>query len=216
MSFAASTQPQVAPLTGRDIELASLGTYYVASTATPGTGQISNNPTTLVATTPSLVVYNGGNTADVHLHFLRLTSTVASTGAALRNYTHFVDQGNRFSSGGAALTVKNTNPTSTNASNVVANFGAITATAASSAQRQIGNDSFRGVFIDIIGDVYEYQYGAPGGGGSVSSVVTTVAHFVHTLPPIVLPPNTSYVMNIWSSTFSTGITFEIMLGFSER
>lgn len=214
MSFASSTQPQVASLTNRDTELASLGSYYVASTPTPGTGVISNNPTSLVATTPYLVLYNGG-ALDVHLHYLRLLNTVASTGAAQRNFTHFIDQGNRYASGGTGLTIKNTNALSASASNATATVGVVTATAASGNQKQIGNTWPRGGgLIDIVGDIYEWDFG--GRASSTGSNVATVAHFVHQMPPIVLPPNTSYVLNIWSATFTTGITFEVSMGFSER
>jgi len=215
MSFAASTQPQVVPLTGRDTELASLGSYFVGSNPTPGTGIISGNPTALVATTPYLVVYNGGNSADVHLHYLRLMSTVVGGGAATKQFTHFIDQGNRYASGGTALTLKNCNATSTTATNVVATAGVLTATAASSAQRQIGNEWFRVALADVVGDVYEFQYGMQG-PSTFGSTPATVCAFTRAVPPIVLPPNTSYVLNIWSGTFTAGITFEISLGYSER
>ena len=214
MSFAASTQPQVAPLTGRDIELASLGSYHVCFNPTQGTGVVTGNPTTLVATTPALVLYNGGNSADVHLHYLRLSSTVVGGGAATKQFSMFVDQGNRYSSGGTALTIKNTNPTSTTVSNAVATFGAVTATAASTNQRALGNDWFRVALADVVGDVYEWDFG--GRASSTGGLVATVAHVVHQAPPVVLPPNTSYVLNIWSGTFTQGITFEVSMGISER
>lgn len=214
MSFASSTQPQVVPLTGRDTELASLGSYFVASTPTPGTGVISGTPTSLVATTPYLVLYNGGS-VDVHLHYLRLMETVAgSVDAVTRQFTHFIDQGNRYASGGTGLTIKNTNALSNAASNAVATVGVVTATAASGNQRQIGNDWFRVAVTDKVGDVLEWDFG--GRASSTGSTPSSVCHFVHQMPPIVLPPNTSYVLNVWSGTFTTGITFEVSMGFSER
>jgi hypothetical protein len=213
MSFASSTQPQVAALSGgRDILASSLGNYFVASTPTPGTGVVSGNPTTLVATTPYLVLYNGG-TADVHLAYLRLLSTVVGGGAATKNFTHFIDSGNRYASGGTALTVKSANATNTTTSSVVGTVGVVTATAASN-QRQIGNDWFRVALADVVGDVYEWDFG--GRASSTGSTPSTVAHFVHQMPPVVLPPNSSYVLNIWSGTFTQGITFEVSLGFIEK
>ncbi len=213
MSFASTTQPQVAPLTSRDIELASLGNYYAGSTPTPGTGVISGNPTTLVATTPYLVIYNGnaGGGPDVHLHFIRLMSTVVGGGAAAKNFTHFVDQGNRYTSGGTGLTLKNTNPLSTNTTKAVATAGVLTASAANN-QNQISNEVFR-VGADVAFDQYEFQFG---GIGSMGTPVATIQAFSRSMPPIVLPPNSSYILNIWSGTFTQGITFEIQLGFSEK
>lgn len=214
MSFAASTQPVVGSLSGgRDIQASSLGNYFVASNPTPGTGIITGNPTTLVATTPALVVYNGG-LLDVHLTYLRLLSTVVGGGAATKQFTHFIDSGNRYSSGGTALTVKSANATNaTVTSSVVATFGVITATAAS-AQRQIGNDWFRVALADVVGDIYEWDFG--GRASSTGSTPATVCHFVHQMPAVVLPPNSSYILNIWSGTFTQGITFEVSMGFIEK
>ncbi len=69
--------------------------------------------------------------------------------------------------------------------------------------------------VDIIGDVYEFQYGAPTGVG-IGSSVATVANFVHSAPAIVLPPNSSYILNEWATTNGTGTSFEVQLGFIEK
>jgi hypothetical protein len=214
MSLGSPSALVTLPVTGRDIQMADSANYYVAVTATPGTGQVTGNPTSLVATTPALVVFNGG-LLNVYLLYLRLSSTVVGGGAATKNFTHQVDQGNRFTSGGAALTINNTNIMSGSKSSVQANFGAITAPAASANVRSIGNDWFRVALADVVGDVYEFQYGAAA-GAAVGSSPATVANFVHAAPAIVLQPQSSYLLNIWSATFSAGITFEVELGFCEK
>src|SRR6266436_5883698 len=91
-------------VTSRDLALADSANYYVAVTPTPATGVVTGNPTALVSTTPALVVFNGG-LLNVYLIYLKLSSTVVGGGAAFHNYTHTVDQGNRFTSGGTALTI---------------------------------------------------------------------------------------------------------------
>src|SRR5260370_27518257 len=119
MSLGTPAALSVLPVTGRDLALADSANYYVAVTATPGTGQITGNPTSLVSTTPALVVFNAG-LLNVYLIYLKLSSTVVGGGAAFHNYTHTVDQGNRFTSGGAALTINNTNILSNTKSSVQA------------------------------------------------------------------------------------------------
>ena len=203
----------VVNVTARDLSLADTANYYAATTATPGTGQVTGNPTTLVQTTPALVVFNGG-LLNVYLIYLKLSETVVGGGAAVKNFTHSIDQGNRFTSGGAALTINNTNPMSGTKSNTVANFGAITATAATNNARTLCNQWFRSG-TDVVGDVYEFHYGAPF-GSTVGSAVATVANFAKCCPAVVLQPQSCYVLNIWSGTFSQGITFEVQLAFAEK
>src|SRR5947209_6342783 len=140
MSLTSSANPVVGVIAGgRDTALADSGNYYVATTPTMGTGIITGNPTAYVETTPAFVLYNPGP-LTVYPMFLRLSSTVVGGGAVTKNFTHSIDVGNRYSSGGTALVIKNTNPLSSNTSKASATIGAITATAASSQRANLGND----------------------------------------------------------------------------
>jgi hypothetical protein len=219
MSLGSPSALAVLPITGRDLALADSANYFVGSTPTPGTGIISGTPITLVETTPLLVVFNAG-LLNVYLTYLRIGTTVASTGdVTFLNFTHSVDQGNRMgtATNGTALTINNTNVMSNVKSGVQATYGAITGAAAKTANaRLLGNDWFRGNFINIIGDVYEWQFGAPAGVG-VGSTPATVINCVRSAPAIVLQPQSSYILNCWAiTTFTTGFTAEVQLGFAEK
>ncbi len=211
----AGTPPalSVLPVTSRDLALADSANYYVAITPTGGAGIITGNPTALVQTTPALIVFNAG-LLNVYLLYLKLSSTVVGGGASIHNFTHSVDQGNRLSSGGTQLTVNNTNIMSNTKSSVQATFGALTAGAATANARNLGNDFFRSG-ADVVGDVYEFQYGAPFGAG-VGSQVATVANFVKATSAICLQPQSCYILNIWAGTFTQGITYEVQLAFAEK
>jgi len=213
MPLSSGIQSVVLGVTGRDLQIGDSANYYVASTPTPGTGIVTGNPTTLVATTPALVVYNGG-LLNVYLLYLRLMSTVVGGGAATKNFTHQVDQGNRFSSGGTQLTINNSNILSNVKSSVQATWGAVTATAATANVRALGNDWFRQGSADIVGDTYEFQYGSSVAAPSPN--VATAMHFIHQAPVVVLLPGSSYLLNIWSGTFTAGITLEVQMGFAEK
>jgi hypothetical protein len=220
-SIAGSVTPalSVLPVTSRDTGLGDSANYYIASNPTPGTGIITGHPTTLVSTTPALILFNGG-LLNVYLLWMRLGITVASTGNVTNtNFSHSIDAGNRNlgNTAGTALTINNTNIMSNSKSSVQATFGAITgATAASSNERIMGNDWFRVALIDIVGDVYEWQYGTPSMVG-VGSTPATVCNFIRSAPAIVLQPQSSYVLNVWATTtFTTGITFEVQIGFAEK
>ncbi len=211
-------QTSVLGVTGRDIALADSANYYVMTTPTAGTGIIGGlNVNTNVATTPLMVLYNGG-LLNVYLLYLRLSITVAGVGAVTRNFTHAMDQGNKIGTAtvGTQLVSSNVNILSNTKSSLAGTFGSITgAGIATPNQRILWNDWFRMTLVDIIGDVYEWQYGAPSGVG-VGSTPATVCNFVRSCPPIVLPPNSSYTLTLWSGTISTGITFEVNLGYAEK
>ncbi|MBI3334383.1 hypothetical protein HYZ97_02765 [Candidatus Pacearchaeota archaeon] len=205
------------PVTSRDLALGDSANYYVAVTPTAGTGIVTGNPTALVNTTPALVVFNGG-LLTVYLMYLRIASTVVGGGAATKNFTHQIDQGNRYGTAttGTQLTINNTNILSNVKSSVQATWGAITGAGIATANvRLLGNDWFRVALADVVGDVYEFQYGSPVGTAQGSSVAT-VASFTRSAPAVVLPPQSSYVLNIWSATFTAGITAEVQLGFAEK
>jgi hypothetical protein len=214
MSLASPAALSVLGITGRDTALGDSANYYTMTTPTPGTGIISNNGTTAVATTPSLVLFNAG-VLNVYLMYLRLSSTVVGGGAATKNFTFYLDQANRYTSGGTALVSQNTNMSSNAKSSLSGVTGAITAAAASPNQRTLMNDWFRVALADVVGDVYEWQFGAPSGVG-VGSSPATVANFVRSAPPIVLQPQNCFLMNIWSSTFTQGITWEVQIGYAEK
>ena len=204
---------QTLNVTGRDLSLADSANYYVAITPTPGTGVITNAGTTAVATTPSLVLFNGG-LLTVYLLYLKLSETIVGGGAAVHNFTHYIDQGNRYVSGGTALTINGTNVMTNVKSSSQCTFGALTAGAATGNQRTVSNDWFR-AGADVVGDVYEFHYGAPF-GSAVGSQVATVANFCRCVPAVVLQPQSSYILNIWASTFTQGISFEVQLAFAEK
>jgi hypothetical protein len=209
----------VLPVTGRDLAMADSANYYTATTPTPGTGIISGTALTNVSTTPLLVVFNGG-LLNVYLLYLRLSTTVASTGDVTNmNFSHSIDQGNRYlgATTGTQLVTNNTNILSNSKSSVQATYGAITgATAASSNARNIGNDWPRVALINIVGDVYEWQYGAPMGVG-VGSTPATVMNVCRSMPAVCLPPQSSYVIVCWcATTFTTGFTAEVQLAYCEK
>jgi hypothetical protein len=214
MSLASPSALSVLGITGRDTALGDSANYYTMTTPTPGTGIITNAGTSAVATTPSLVLFNTG-LLNIYLMYLRLSSTVVGGGAATKNFTHYLDAGNRYASGGTALVSQNTNMSSNSKSSLAGYTGAITATAASPNQRTLGNDWFRVALADVVGDVYEWQFGAPFGSAGASTPAT-VCTFVRSAPAIVIQPQNCYLLNLWSSTFTQGITFEITIGYAEK
>lgn len=197
--------------TGRH-NLAEEGSYFSFITPTPGTGIIDGAVTTFVETTPSLVIYNGTGSQLV-MDFIRETCTVAPIGGTRVRRTITIDNGNRYTSGGTALTVSNTNSKSAlSASGVTAYTGALVATAASASRRIIADPIFRWATIGIVGDIYETVFGQQGATPS-HTPIATIATFVKNVPPCVIGAGDSLVIVQWEGSQSTAPTVAIEGGF---
>ncbi len=203
----------VLPLaTGRH-NLADEGSYYSFMTPTVGTGIVDGVVTTFVETTPSFLIYNGHSSKRLVMDFIRETCTVAPVGGTRVRRTITLDpSGNRYSTGGTALTINNTNSNTATATGISAYTGAITATAASASRRIIADPIFRWATIGIVGDIYETVFGQSGATPS-HTPVATVATFVKNVPPIVLAPGASLVIVQWEASQSTAPTLAIEGGF---
>lgn len=203
-------------VSGKEWVVADEGSYFVARTPTPGTGIIGHPaPTTFDETKPMILLYNGGTTKRIYPQFLRLHETVVSTAATRTQFTICVDQGNRYSSAGTALTLVNPNMDSAITSSASAYTGAVVATAASASRRIVDHIVFRGT-IDVVEDVYEIVFGAGDGSGMGGSRAATVQDMARMAPPIVIGPGQSLLIHQWSASVSTGPTLQVAFGYIER
>ncbi len=192
--------------------LADEGSYYSFITPTPGTGIVAGVVTTFVETTPFLVINNGTSNQRLVLDFIRLTTTVAPVGGSQPWHTYTIDRGNRYSSGGTALTISNTNSGADSASGLTAYTGAITASAATANRRVISHLMWRHALIGIIGDVYETVFGHEGPATN-NTQATTLMNVVKNVPPLVLAPGDSFVAVQWGASQSTAPTYAVEGGF---
>lgn len=202
-------------LSGKEWSVADEGSYFTAITPTPGTGVIGHAaPTTFDETKPYLLLYNGGQNR-IYPQYIRLHDTVVSVGGARVQFTIAIDQGNRYSSGGTALTKNNVNMDSVVSTQATINAGAVIATAASASRRVLDHVVFRGT-IDVVEDVFEIVFGASDGPGVGGSRVATVQDMSKMAPPIVVGPGQSLLIHQWAASQSTGPTFQVSFGYIER
>lgn len=207
MALTTSTNPIVSPLTGRDTQAASSGVQFVAVTPTPGTGVIGPVATTFSEILGLMTVYNASTTVTIYPQTLTLHVTVIGTTGARQNYTHVLDDGNRYVSGGTALTKSNTNSGSSTTSEATITFGALVTSAASGSRRILGNNQIREALIEVVGDRYEFNFGgAPSGTG----VRTTLGGDFHvSLPAVAIAPGDTWVLHHWRASITVGVTFEV-------
>ncbi len=221
------TTPVVAPILNRDVVAADQGNYYVALSPTPGTG-IANTvtaETTLAQAevAPYISIYNGSSNLNIYPLYIRLTCTAAQAVATVMRFTITLDQGNRITTMPAAaglLTVNNVNMGSAlrSQAQVMAGTG-IVASAASSQRRIVGNQSFRnGGVINVVGDVYQFNFGSTEQIDPMSLVETgtAICNVTYGFSPLVIGPNQNFMLLQWAAGQTTAPAFEIEMGYLEK
>ncbi len=226
----AGTSTVVAPLLNRDTVLADQGYYFTAISPTPGTG-IANTVTTETTlaqadVNPYISCYNGSTVANpvsIYPLYIRLTTTAAQAVATVLRFTLTLDQGNRVTTSPAAagvLTINNVNMGSPNRSQaqILAGTG-IVCSAPTSQRRIVGNQSFRnGAVINVIGDVYQLNFGATEQIDPMSLVETgtAICNVTYGFAPLVIGPGQSFFVHQWAAAQTTAPAFEIEMGFIEK
>ncbi len=221
------TSTLVTPVINRDTALADQGYYYVALT-TPGTG-IANTVTTETTlaqaeVAPYLTVYNGSvspNLVNIYPLYLRLTCTAAQAVATVMRFTMELDQGNRITTAATkTLTGVNVNMGSPNTSVAQINLGTgVVASAATANKRITGNQSFRnGGVVNVIGDVYQFNFGSTEQTDPMSLVETgtAICNVCYSFAPVVIGPNQSWLVMQWAASQTTAPAFEVEFGYVEK
>jgi len=225
-SFAA-TRPKISNLGGhRDTVQADLGNYFTARTPTSGTGIIGGaSVTAFTETTPIFVMYNAGP-YNVFPMSLRTHLTVIGTNATptIDYWTVTTDVGNRYTSGGTALTIQNLNSNTQRTSGGFVVVGGITALAATPKRRIVGHittkaDDEADGGIEVVHDTHTISWGDTftSSDHSTRANTTTPCYTGFGLPPVVIAPNCSLVIVRWSSAQgATGPTMEYLFSWMER
>jgi len=202
----------VLPLSGKEYFLAEEGSYFNAHNATAGTGiATAAAPTGDSDTAVFMTAYNGSS-ADVfaYLDYLVLLCTAAGTAGASVHFTHQLDNTNRFSSGGTALTAQNVNMDSVKAANLVVNAGAVTAATASASSRKLGHYILKAA-IPAVNDYYRINF------GSSQSYQTGVgANTFVNVHPVVIGPGDTWVFTLYLPSQTAASSYEIDMGWVER
>lgn len=216
-------EPQVRAITGAKMDaLADEGSYFVATNVTLGTPITGTAaPTAFSATVALLSLYNSLTASTspskrIYLDWLQLEVRAAGTNGTFFQFAQSIDAGNRYGSGGTAVTPVNPNMDSAAASIATLNVGALTATAASAGVRRVKHGQIRSV-IKVIGDVYLFTFGqsSPALAGMVLEG-TAQAMIPIQCPQVVLGPNQTFLLHEVAASQSVAATYEFSMGWWER
>jgi hypothetical protein len=211
--------------------LAEEGSYFLAQTATPGTGIAATSATgTSFSDTQALLAidnldtapYIGGQARNIILDFIMLIVTAAGTASTSAHVAHRLDTAAR-GSGGTQLGAVGVNPKPSNANIGTSSiarvlFGNPTVAAASASVRNVGRNLLKIAAAPawVVGDCCIIKFGSAemGGGGVISG--TAAAQFVVNAPAIIIGPGQSYVLNEWAPSRTAAQSMECVVGWTER
>ncbi len=207
----------VVPVFNRDLWTAAEASRFGAVNPTAGTGILGHAaPTTFDETKAFLYIFNAGS-KTIYPVSVRLVDTVVSIGGTRIQFNQTLDLGNKFSSGGTALTVNNTNGASTTTTGATITAGAVVLTAATSRRKLLGNQVIKGANIDVVWDQIEFMFGTTGGSQGGMLTPTTVAQwYTVPCPAVGISPGWGWALYQWAASQSTGPTYEVIVDFIER
>lgn len=214
----------VVPRVTKQHPLADEGSYYVANNSQ--TGILIPAATAFLATTPALVVANTdspGNASAkrIYLDYVSLDlSAVGSVTSPALAAAVVLDVGNRYASGGTALTPVMPNMDLGPKSVAQVFFGAVTATAATaSARTAVGQRYLLAGVAYAVGDSWVLNFGGVAENRAAFIGTPPVpSGFVIPLPPVIVGPGQSALVYLWEpgSTVTTAPSMLPDVGWWER
>jgi hypothetical protein len=202
--------------------------YYVAHNATFRTGlNINADPGAIAATEGMMSVYNSAsrtsgsnkNTLIVPQYLKLVTKVVGASGTDF-SIRIANDNTNRYSSGGASLTVSETyvdtfTSFARRTSKATVKFGDLTLAAASS-EKQVGQVTLHSATAaQVVGDQYLIVWGDPTIHSALLSA-SAAQSYTQNVQQIVIAPGCSMILQPFStSAASTAAQFEVEFGFLE-
>lgn len=206
--------------------LVNEGSYFVASTPTPGTGITLSvaTGTTYSDTQGLLSVDNldtgkiqGGQSKQIYLDFISFVVTATPTAATQHDIAYRIDNANR-GTGGTVVAVQNANMAYGNAT--MASIRANPTIAAATANvRTLGHQTIRKAAAPayIVGDLVIIKFGGIEMSNALANfTLTTQTIIIVPAPPVAIGPGQSFILNEWATARTGALSGEISVGFVER
>jgi len=211
----------VANLSPKPYGLAQEGSVFMATTPTAGTGVALGvaAATAIIATAPSILIYNsdalGGK--SIFLDTIKLLVTGAGVAGTSLHAQVFIDNGIAYTSGGTAAIPFNINMGCGGSSiaKVYDASAAILSPAATGARRKAGRAILRGA-IPVIWDQLVMDFGSVGAGDTNLTNGTNPLNVRVSLPPVIVGPQQSFLLYLYSPSQSTAPTYEYDIVWAER
>ncbi len=228
--FKSATSQKVSNIWCDDYAITDEGNFYVSTNPTVGTAiaqticvdDAATASSTHAQFAPALLIYNSASATDpnapsIYMRYLKLMCGTAPASATGWRYSLRLDNVNRYSSGGSAITPVNPNPNSSAGSRALVYFGAIVPTALPSASARLVANGIMDSAIPVVADQYLLRFGNAQISMDQLNGGTTAKNMTYSAPPTVIPPGWCLALDMWgASNAVTPAAWEFEMGHVER
>jgi hypothetical protein len=218
----------VLPMTQGTYPLADEGGYFKGTNPTVGTGIIHALTTSFSATAALFCLRNtdGEGAKRLYLDYVKLVTgatAIGMTAATSIETAVTIDNTNRHSSGGSAITPVNVNMDSSQATIAALNFGAEVLAAASGSVRLVGRHAFprRVAPAMVTGDQFVWDFGSFSSPsiaavGAAAPATAPMQHYA-AMGPVIIGGGDSLNFHLWyPAGATTAPTYEFEIAWWER
>jgi len=229
VNFGTANAQKIVNLWNADQALADEGSYYVAGREYGSpiaiTASVVDDLNTASAThatfAPAMSIYNqenanNPNAKSIYPRYIKLTTAVVGAAATDWNYALRLDNGNKYASGGTALTAQNINPMSSNSSVAKVYFGACIATAAPTSAARLVSLGNITTAITVVQDTYLFHFGDVNTRMDATKAATPAKNISIHVPPVVLSPGWTLQLELWGTSYTTAAQYVVEFAYAER
>jgi hypothetical protein len=230
VNFGTANAQKIVNLWNADQALADEGSYYVAAREYGSpiaiTASVADDLNTASAThatfAPAMSIFNqenpnNPNAKSIYPRYLKLTTTTVQGGPATDwNYALRLDNGNKYASGGTALTPQNVNPMSSNSSVAKIYFGACVATAAPTSAARLVSLGNIATAVSVVMDTYLFHFGDVNTKMDQLKAAAAAKNISIHVPPVVLAPGWTLQLEMWGTSYTTAAQYVVEFAYAER
>lgn len=228
-NYSAAASQKVSALWGNsDVAACDEGSYYVVTNPTPGTviattTSVVDDAATASAThaqnAPVMHLLNkygatDSNAKTLYPRYIRMMLSQVPTSATTWRFAIRLGTAARYTSGGSALSLVNTNTNSSNVSPSICYFGAVL-TALDPANRLVANGTV-GSVIPVTLDVWTFTFGDIVQPSNFLSSASATKNVTISLPALAIGPGGYMQFEMWGASNAAAPSWEFEMGVVER
>lgn len=211
-----------------DNAAADEGSYFIATSVTPGTAiatttsvvdDAATQSSTHAQASPVMLIQNqnpAGSGINIYLRYLKMYIVQVPTSASIWSYAMRMDPlSTKLTTAGTVITPKNVNTSSSALSKAYINFGAIT-TVIMSAQGTLTGAGLVSGAIPVAQDQWYFNFGAAAASCDSIGTQTLVKSLSIPCAPQIIAPQLFWTLEMWGASNAGAPSWVFELGYVER
>ncbi len=227
-NYPISGSSKVSAIFAGDNAAADEGSYFIATSVTPGTAiatttsvvdDAATQSSTHAQASPVMLLQNqqpAGSNINIYLRYLKMYIVQVPTSATIWSYAMRLDPlSTKLTTAGTVITPVNVNSASGTLSKAYVNFGAITTVIGSSQSRLVGAGLVSGA-IPVAQDQWFFNFGNPAASCDSIGTQTLVKSLSVPCAPVIVAPGFTWTLEMWGASNAGAPSWVFELGYIER